>query len=213
MFKFILRWQGAKVWFYKPEDSSFYIVYDFSLGVGDTLYTYGSIPGIHAVVPLIIMDTSITQIGAKTLKVQHVIQLEPAIFNMYGALTEEIGWTNHLLPSPGFVDPPPGGALWCYVNNGFQYPQTGACRLVLSEKAPVAGRQVRVMPNPASGMVRVRTDTGTFPENLQMIDPNGRILATGQDGAIDVSHIPSGVYLLKSSWNERETTFSRLLRL
>jgi len=211
--QFILHWQDEKVWFYEPEDSNFYVIYDFSLGVGDTLYAYGSISGVHSLVPLIIMDISTTQIGSKTLKVQHVLQSEPASFNMDGALIEEIGSTQHLLPRPGFVDPPPGGDLWCYVNNDFQYPVTGACQLILSTNTAIDRQIVQIMPNPAHDIVRVRTDTGILPENIEIFSTAGRILATNPGDIIDVSNIPSGIYLLKISWNKYEATFSKLLRL
>lgn len=211
--RFILYRQTEKVWFYEPEDSSFHIVYDFSLGIGDTLYAYGSIPGFHAVVPILITDTSTTQIGAKTLKVQHVIQLESNGFNMDGALTEEIGWFNHLLPSPGFVDPPPGGALWCYFNNGFQYPETGACHLILSANTPADRRQVKISPNPASGIVQVSSGAGILPKKLEVIGADGRILAASPGETIDISSVPPGIYLLKINWNQNEATFSKLLRL
>lgn len=211
--QFILRWQNEKVWFYEPEDSNFHIVYNFSLGVGDTLYSYGSIPGIHAVVPLLITDISTTQIGAKTLKVQHVTQLEPASFNMYGALTEEIGCIDHLLPRPGFVDPAPGGLLLCYVNNGFQYPETGLCKLIVDTDEPVSRRQVQVSPNPATQIVTVGAVTGESPEHLQLFNFDGRILAVGTDGTINVSQLPSGVYLLKITWPGAEVNFSKLIRL
>lgn len=211
--RFILLREVGRVWFYEPDDSTFYKIYDFNLGVGDTLHVYGQIPGISSFIPVRITEVSTIQIGNETRKVQQLQQLEPASFRMEGRVIEEIGWDEYLLPRPGFVDPAPGGGLICYLNGSFQYPESGVCNLLVSTNEPDVRRQVRIAPNPAAGPVRISADPGEIPEEIRVLAPDGRILAVAQGDLIDVSALPPGLYFLHITWPSHRETVAPLIRL
>jgi hypothetical protein len=69
--------------------------------------------------------------------------------------------------------------------------------------APVTEKAVELFPNPASDIVHIRT-TGFTLSHIRMIDLQGRVLLNedGDHHEIDVTSLPSGMYLLQLSAND-----------
>ena len=68
---------------------------------------------------------------------------------------------------------------------------------------PVTEKAVELFPNPASDIIHIRT-TGFTLSHIRMIDLQGRVLLNedGDHHEIDVTSLPSGMYLLQLSAND-----------
>ncbi|MET0760676.1 MAG: T9SS-dependent M36 family metallopeptidase [Flavobacterium sp.] len=71
---------------------------------------------------------------------------------------------------------------------------------------------IKVYPNPSSGQVNIHISQFTGKINLQVVDINGRVVYDAQnetfnnDKTIDLSHLQSGIYILKINGQELNYT-------
>jgi hypothetical protein len=74
---------------------------------------------------------------------------------------------------------------------------TGTPEVTVKEKT------LELFPNPASGIVHIRT-TGFVVSHIRIIDLQGRVLLNedGDHHEIDVTSLPSGMYLLQLNAND-----------
>jgi hypothetical protein len=93
----------------------------------------------------------------------------------------------------------------------------GTCRDLhaLGNADPINALECSVFPNPASFSLEAVLPMGSVMENAILIDAGGRVAATGKPFAntasIDVTHLPSGLYLLRVTDDEGRTTHRRVV--
>ncbi len=77
------------------------------------------------------------------------------------------------------------------------------------ETANMAPLQLNVGPNPAVDMFTVGWDENRAPNQVQVLDMKGTVVAAFEanqcaNGSLQVSNLPSGMYIVKGNWDDAE---------
>lgn len=103
--------------------------------------------------------------------------------------------------------------LTCYVLGADTW---GTCLDLhaLGNADPINALECSVFPNPASFSLEAVLPIGSVMENAILIDAGGRVGAEGNPlanaASFDVTHLPTGLYLLRVSDDEGGTTYRRI---
>lgn len=166
--------KNGQVVIFTSFDSLPRLTYDFSLQKGDTLQSvcwFGNEPMAYRI-------DSISQIsiGPHQHQVQHVSPVTRGNCDYSHQLIDGIGDLRYLLPTPGTVDPPPGGYLVCYETvDGHVYGGWGgSCPdFTIAVKEPVP--LLLFVPNPTQGTIQLGE---LLPATLEVFDLQGRKCST-----------------------------------
>lgn len=124
-----------------------------------------------------------------------------------------VGITNDLMPNPpsGFQIPSPAFALylqtivWEVVTN---YPRTGITDSTLGNvETGFIPMDITIYPNPIIDILHIVKNKIVDDEPIIIYDPLGKLMYSGNELEIDVSHYSSGLYLLK-----HKTSIVKLLK-
>lgn len=113
-----------------------------------------------------------------------------------------VGLPNDLVPDPpsGFQMPSPALALylqtiiWDVVTN---YPRTGITNPSSVSAEEDARASINIYPNPVVDMLYIDKKTAADNEEITIYNSIGQPLYSGNELMIDISHFPSGIYLLR----------------
>ena len=213
----IVRYNGSTLDYVHRWTNEFHKVYDFDLEVGDTTevysYWHSFEPDIFMPYITVVIDSvGLENIQGTELKVQWVRQIPPfGWFWHHGKVVEGIGKMDFLFPTPGKVDPPPGGALICFSDDGLVYPELYACDQVTSTGAQPSSNDLRIYPNPTCDHLAL---TQQF-DRITIYSITGvEILIYEQTSDVDVSSLLPGIYILTLRRNstQQSTKFLKICR-
>jgi len=197
----ILSYLNQKIFYYRLEDSTFYLLYDFTAQIGDTLtiYTPDAIwDDYDLFIDVFVVEIDSINIDGqnlKTLRLQHNNHND--YFTMAGWVTEDIGWSNYLFPQHTNADPPFGGSLYCFTNTIIQWPDFRACDLITSQKDTFSQNEFRFIINNC-----VFTSSHQYDE-LQVINLLGQVIRKEKNiGVVSLSGL-KGLFVLSVRINER----------
>lgn len=188
--KFFLHQNGPKVFLVTPD---LIPLYDFSKTTGDTLLTYcadGS-----EMVKLRIDSVTVTTVGSEPLHVQWVSPIGAGSCFMNGPIFEHIGNNTYFFARPGFVDPPPGGLLYCFSDSILTYQPGFNCEITVNNTEAYSPDPLRIFPNPTSGKVFLENEK---TDSIRVLNLWGQVLKTEKAKTeIWLNEFPDGVYLLE----------------
>ncbi len=236
----LVVWEEAnKVYFL--EDTSFYLLYDFSAEIGDTVTYYGITDrGVftswlwdlsysntfppHFV--LVVEDIApIAVNNGQILKGFIVQDITPdpsptlEMCNDMDILVENIGSTSmHFagIPCCCFVTKGCYGDFICYQNAEIEYLANNAdeCDFVYSQQeVPVEVPDLELYPNPSRETLLIRNGSSLSFTKMALYHPSGQLLwLKAYSDQLDTAALPPGIYHLKLFTNEGLVTTRKVLK-
>lgn len=204
------------VFFWHPDRQEFCLLYYFDAEVNDTWTVHHITSNFGSGLP----DSSVVRVdsvGTETvsgqdLRVLYLSHLNPFInyWEFGGKVIERIGSLFYLFPYLGVCDPVPGD-LRCYQDSVIFFKQGPYhCDEILSSISEVKKVDIKVFPNPTSGIVTVGVSEPIIGERiLRVFDMNGREVFTipinslDQRLSIDLTSIDSGIYSLELNLDDQ----------
>lgn len=198
------RESNKQIFYVPPSTTTEYLLYDFNLNIGDTLPpTYVNGAGS-------IVVTSIDSIydGNSYRKRFNLSTADTTLWQwagnyLYASIIEGIGSTHGLL---WYLEPyfEIGGALFSFKQNGIViYPDTiSSCEITGIQNILPRNNSIELFPNPAATtLTLIVHDMKTVSASIEIYNSIGDIIYSknifiGQE-TIDISDLPSGIYLLK----------------
>lgn len=215
----VARQSGDTIWCWNDPAGQYYVHYNFSLGVGDTL----SVPlawGGDGKSRYLIDSIGVVDIGGQILRFQRVkIPTNYDYFFGKALIIEKIGMTNgqyfntqtnNTFPYTGhfFLDEPNSGATdgpeWTFCqfqNNQILYQgSSSSCAGLVA--APEAGNNpaLRVMPNPFQDVFDIVLPPGQTITSLRLFNISGQNvlqITRPAETKIHAGDLPPGVYFLE----------------
>ena len=114
-------------------------------------------------------------------------------FSFHQNILIGIGEMAYLFPSPGFVDPPPGGYLSCFDNGVEGFPEINQCDMLLPV-VEIKETDTYVFPNPAISTLHVQAENISHWELFNVLGIRKR--GGNELAEIDVSGFTAGNYFL-----------------
>ena len=181
------------------------IIYDFNLSLGDTIKNgYGS--NEFQTEPLVVLSIdSVEYCG----KFHRSYNLNDSSF-IYQKIIEGIGFSSGLM-NPFFFQFEQNSHLVCYTekNNGY----CEQCNLLLSNKPLSSKNNVRMYPNPSSGLVHFRTIEDII--SFEVINQSGQVCKCGENiYSKEFSFnfgLETGVYMIKIKAQEQQIYMDKLI--
>lgn len=218
-----------QIYFYDESDSTFKILYDFGLEVGDTM-TY--VTGIHSwdlrrrTHYISVDSTSVTEIngvGLQTFHISYGVERDGEIsfYNPQAVIIQGIGNTAnffHFSDGTGFCDYQYSVQLQCFASPDF--PLAGFsdvdCKTVSVVEKVRPTHEVRAFPNPVYDMLTI-TSQSPF-QQVKIFDIFGKELharnwSTGaQSQNINLNFLPPSMYYLQIGNPDQVLTVQRIMK-
>ena len=183
-----------KVFFIPPDSITETLLYDFTMQVGDTVKGYLESWAYQADKVLSIDSIMV----GNTFHKRWYINSGYSIY-----IIEGVGSTYGLIEySPGSTFDFPDNSITCFSQNGQSlYPNTSTnCQLITTINSidPISN-QVRVFPNPSSGLFTVDFDQPFNIKEVRVTDLLGNIVflqQTNNQKKIHIDNLPRGSYIL-----------------
>ena len=103
-----------------------------------------------------------------------------------------------------------------YDNNGpfFQYYIIHDRTLDSTKENVTTNGHIKVYPNPVKNALSLDFTDGTEPERVELYDMAGRLISTKPSDleSIDMSAMPSGVYLLRITMKDSTSYYEKILK-
>ncbi len=183
--------------FYSVNGNSEVLLFDWSLGVGDTIPEAIYPPDIAG------YQVTVESIDSVLIGNQWLKRFHPDIVD--GWILEGVGHSGGILE---FMGSSLSGShnLFCYGENGVPvYPTNSDCSFFVGiENEEQKG--LTISPNPSTGIFRIETDQRS---TYRIHDLFGRNIQVGQTGGktdIDLSEHPNGIYLITVETENRVST-------
>lgn len=202
---------SGRMWFYNTDDQSEYLIWDLSLEVGDSVYTYEpfGLTGISdslTVVDSVYYITDMTGDSLKVLKVEDCTSGGNVADNYWIEKAGPIAGLAFLKYPCGWSDIP-SQQLLCAYDGGAQFFMNWEADSCFKQKIGLEEfRSVSavVYPNPAANYFFVNA---ARPLTMDIISPEGRILRTtevpaGEKFRYSVIGLSSGFYVVRFRWDD-----------
>lgn len=213
---------------YFLEDSSFYLLYDFEMEVGDTVEYYDPInrglfsssenidptqgPNELRFVVTGIEEKNISGELRKHFSTENIF--EDDLFSCQEIIIENIGSTSQGITGDVCFYVAEGcfGGLNCYSNDQIEYLTSDfivtpnpACDPIDSNENLAELKSILIAPNPASDYIEIKTTLEIVAVDLLTIQGK-KIRTYGSDRLLDVSDVPSGLYFLLIAGKDFKTS-------
>lgn len=192
--------QDKKVYLHYWGDD--YLIYDFGVEVGDTIEIFDN---SYPVETLVEATDSIFINGSyrKSILLNYL-----SLNGVFERWIEGVGSNRGFLESgtAGYV----GGWYWCLCmsQNGeliYMYPNYNACYLISTGIDEINGNELEIYPNPTSHILTLKFPNPARIESISITDLKGqKIRNLEYSKEIDLTGIPSGIYLLKLNLDNGE---------
>lgn len=184
-----IREVNKQVFFFDALNGSERLLYDFNLGVGDTIPDPSGF-GTH-----VIDSIDSILIGTQYRKQYHL----PDLWGNPFSIIEGIGSASGLFQN-SFHSISGQQGLYCYAENDISlYPLVGGgC----GEGLGIEDQQIRmdIFPNPADDVLTIQSDVGPMME-LEIVSSSGQIILSKslseETNDVDISRLESGIYFVK----------------
>ncbi len=203
--------------YYKVEDS-LYVLYDFSVGAGDTLSLrfpieiddvwHESNPDIDPYFKIQIDSIGSIEIDDQQLKrvYFHQVDKEDTIngdfistpVDLGGHYTEKVGYENFIIPYivTGYDENNTNCDLNKFQNESIHWINNNAYCMGVSAQSIQSDNGFRLRPNPAFNILNIGTEI--TPERVEILDFSGQYVRQySHTQSIDVSSLSAGVYIAK----------------
>jgi photosystem II stability/assembly factor-like uncharacterized protein len=74
----------------------------------------------------------------------------------------------------------------------------------------INNEKLTLYPNPSSGMLQINSETPIL--NWQLFDMSGRVLLTGKDSTLNISHLTAGLYQIRVMYPDGRISVMKLLK-
>jgi len=195
----ILEMRNGVTSYYVADIDSFYVMFDYNLEVGDTLYSYCPDIGSSVRFKVIANDSIMISDEFRPVQILDPIDFTCSLssYNLLGfegLVIDGIGSLEYLFPRPEFFDPPPGGILVCYTQDSIIYsPSPGPCEFVVSNKDVNPDNDIRVYPSPTSDVVYIE---GNGIHEVSIYTLYGQLIGREAGNMVDLRDVQDGVYVL-----------------
>lgn len=220
-----------KVYRYKYD--SFYLLYDFTKVVGDTIiikepYSASGYDSIVIVVDSVSSEVISDTLELKSYYLHKILTLSKPELQFSGKIIEKIGNYYYFFPTDqlecdgGCPDP-----LRCYSDDWINfnsyypyppyYPYSWPCDTFYTASALVSLLDVDIYPNPFRDFFVIEIgESTTDPFVFEIYDQSGRLVAQQRNFITNkyteiTSTYPPGVYFVKG-WNNKKQIFKKLIK-
>lgn len=233
-FRFV-RQNGDTIRCWNENDNQFYIHYNFSLGVGDSVEV-PTVWGGSSKFKYVITSTGTVLVDGQSLRFQLVdipsgvndLKCNALIIEKIGMVSGKCVYSNdnstyqtghHFFldePNSGIVDGPEW--FFClYHNDQIEYKITGdACDALTDvDAAGDAGSRFSLVPNPFSDYFSILIPEGETIAGLRLFDVSGRLLkslSVSGNNTVSTADLPAGVYFLEITSTRQERSFLRAVK-
>lgn len=180
------------IFFYDTFYDTFYLVYRFDAEPGDTIeggYNRDKLRyWIDSTKKQVLLngDTTTIQYITNDRSTKYLYYIAEPVIVGIGAL----GW---LLPNSRTADPPTGGRLNCYIEEGdWLYSTSQYCGIITGSTEITT--QLIVSPNPTSDYIRIETDKRV--NKVEIATMNGRTVSQKGSKIVELPE-PPGMYILR----------------
>ncbi|MFZ4520806.1 MAG: T9SS type A sorting domain-containing protein [Bacteroidales bacterium] len=191
-----------KVWMKRSSAEPDQLMYDYSVQPGDSI-----VAGISQVYMYVDSVTQVTINGTSRQKFWLSCKVVPGYKETW---TEGVGSSRGIIYSGSAVVV--GGWYWflCLSEPGqltYMNPDFNSCDLI-SGVPEQKSSAIFVYPNPAHARLKFELPGTIFLQSIHLTDISGLFSREYSPGSssIDLSGLPSGIYLLKLAWASGETT-------
>jgi hypothetical protein len=194
--KHMLWTEGLRTEVFDPFAQTFFPLYDLDKKAGDSLDSYCIFAG--QTMRLAVDSVTVTNEGSQPLKTLWAHSVEPGNCYLYGPIVERLGWKPYFFPRPGFVDPPPGGALRCFTDDSLLFPADTDCPdFLVGENEPPFSKAPVLWPNPVRNGVVHWDAEGVF--EVRVFDAQGRLAKSVENPgrSFHIADCPQGLLLIE----------------
>jgi hypothetical protein len=202
---------NKRIYYLPPFTTTDTILYDFNLVLGDTIKTYLS--GFTG------EDWLVTNIDSVLLGSQYhkrfklnncfpkTLYIIESMGSTFGLLSPFICWAPYY---EHIYD------LQCFkMNNLTVYPDSSTvCSLVSSVNEPFIENVISIFPNPTTGQLNITTNLQSY--ELSIFNSTGQLIQKrkiiSNSILLDISDLPTGLYLIQVSENEKQLYKQTIIR-
>ncbi|MEZ4919591.1 MAG: FG-GAP-like repeat-containing protein [Saprospiraceae bacterium] len=94
-------------------------------------------------------------------------------------------------------------------NNFYKLVEGNGISIITKAEAPIQKTEVRVYPNPTSGVLLIETEN-TPPGKWKIFDLTGNLVQEGSGSKADVSQLPAGKYIIQLGGEKRVVPFIKI---
>lgn len=193
------------------QNNKFWLLYDFSLKKGDTLFSYQPIQDDTAISlnKYIIDSIKTLQISGKQLRSQYLHTIDPSFYEkqdyyffVKGSIIERIGYTGYLFGNKIELMDSPGPYFKCYEDNDVFYKASNKynCDGLNDINDNNKPETIELYPNPVFDNIIIYC-TIRRPLKLQVYNAVGQSVLQRElnnlINSIDISSLTKGIYILK----------------
>ncbi len=208
----LYRQYGPKVYRWDDDIQDEFLVYDFSLSVGDRFYQYDA----DEYSPYLeVVEKSTIQLDDGKDRIKLVLECGNSFFD--DDLRFKTTWIEGLGDRRGpFVYD--GLCVWdtnlsyirCVSDEDGYIWQTGeSCILLSTEEEPL--NRISIFPNPSIDYLKI--EGASNPLQWDIIDMGGTSLIKGTDLQIDISNLTSGIYIIKMTAEGNTPLYKRFIKI
>lgn len=208
-----LRIEGQK--WYRYGRGQEHLLFDFSLGIGDTLKIY-SIAEVYGIDSLwyLIEDVSTLEIDGIDFKVQHIKELTGSAVLIGNKIIENMGASATVLPlEGGFIEPFPVGLRCVDYSDGFEVrlADDGLCTNIFTSTEDLDRNELTISPNPCKDIMNIETK-GLF-DKVEIYDSAGLLVLQKKfQSQLFIDHLTQGLFVVKLS-NKNTAIYKKIMKL
>ena len=182
--------ENAKIIYFVPDTSiNEYVLYNFNLGLGDTIiHPFGGAVCSNDTILITQVDSVLASDGY-----HRQLYLSTGV-----TWIEGIGSTIYLLQPANFLCVSGNSYLQCMINDAtFNYPNSISTCFVSTEENELNEQTIAVHPNPSNGQFSIVSEN--VMKEIYITDLMGRITyleETNDKTKITIDHLKSGIYIL-----------------
>ncbi len=194
-------YEGGRVYQYFSSEEAFFLLYDFTLSVGEGYWCHvlNTISGNLDSLYIQVTNIELISINGLELKQQY-IDMEGQ-YDWLGVNIEHIGNTWMFIPIYGIIDIVQG-PLRCYEDPEFGFYSTGettTCDEILSGNTNLTEQEIQAYPNPFIDHLSIKVPDAQDIVSVQLRSINGvMMIDNGNSLEIDnLTQLPNGPYVLQ----------------
>ena len=230
----IARQSGDTVWCWNEGQNQFNLLYNFSLGTGDSvsvpLYwnSNGSFKYVIQAIAIIFVDGQSLRAQSVTISTGNPsLKCSALIIEKIGMVNGQCLDTNNNISYPEghhfFLDEPNLGAtdgpdwFFCrYRNNDIEYKYSNAnCDALTGVDEAVQGAGFTIAPNPFGDQLSIVSPPGEWISRLRLFDCSGRLIkavSNPADGIIPAADMPPGAYFIEIISGREERSYLKAIK-